>query len=1164
MEKNHDINKSLEHTAPEVVPVVEGETVDVEHELVEAPQEQEQEPQTTEQESEQVQPEQAAEPVPESAVKETKSPEELQKEFEAQIKQIAFVNVAQLAENEARDVAEERLTEEREKSTGVKNFFKRVWKHNIAREYYRQREIADVKDAIYSQQNIFAGEALEKKSHQSAMDAVTERFLSEYDGVIREDAGEKKALLEEENPEVKTLKGEITEMIKGYANGSIDDATFDVERDRILESVGAVGKETVGEGRLYADNLKRVAEQLKHALNHGVSLENLDMKFDLKVGRAVSGVKTEANTNKVDRAIEWINKKTKGGSSILINETTVAAGVSIATAFGAAALKGAARTTAQVGGFMGGAALAGTMSAFKENSRLKNERAQHARDRAKGRVIDEDSPRREKMEAFQYKTKTAQELRSGLLSTLYTDNDPSKGISEEMKSPEKFKAALAALAEVEGRISVSNKARIDLISFSDAKAVEVERTALEIEHARAKTLLRNYYDSTPAINESIREKFDSLLAKDAGAYEKSLFDGDLSEKDKAFRAMKQKAVGRALVKGALSSVVVGGVVQEGMAFAQSNTEGFVEGLTVGNPTAEHATPLESLRVWISGKFGEKAADAVEVSNLHLKEVQWSNLREHLRFPEGTELTENGDGSVTITQGGTVLADHIPFEFGADHIPTAETLASLSAHKIIPGDVTVDSITEMIEGAPLSPKEYVDQNLEDTQAIKRDLWYDNNTTAPVFEKNELQADWGGENATGIDEKGNYVFSTAEMSKDGSTQGAFSADAKALAEKGELKMLLSLSKDTQNQVFEVPIDANGNAVIDPNSEVGKLFFTTVDGKAVFNGKYAEVAQIMKGAEGEAEHVRVLSTVVGKGIDTLPGMKESVVEEATHDFTFDTAPADLPRDTDLPPTIPLVGRIPLEPMKGPAEEKKEEKPLVDIPSMIPTAEQPPIAPPAVTVMDVAPDGTLMKENVQTGESEPVVAKNGQWNGEVEVDTPEQKKTEAISQADYDALRKDLDLINAKIQGHDGIITVNENDFASTLGRRRYLDLNRVPDGKPVSFNKEELRAIGDSLEKTLSESHIDSTLKPGEKERMLREGIALAEYNMLRADMEKINKEYAQGRNILSMNPDEFQSAYAKLRLFELKQEERARPALYRGELRTIGDEVEDLLVRGTIKN
>ena len=37
-----------------------------------------------------------------------------------------------------------------------------------------------------------------------------------------------------------------------------------------------------------------------------------------------------------------------------------------------------------------------------------------------------------------------------------------------------------------------------------------------------------------------------------------------------------------------------------------------------------------------------------------------------------------------------------------------------------------------------------------------------------------------------------------------------------------MIFSLTQGTQNEVFEVPIDANGNAVIDPNSEIGKLFF------------------------------------------------------------------------------------------------------------------------------------------------------------------------------------------------------------------------------------------------------------------------------------------------------------------------------------------------------
>ena len=80
----------------------------------------------------------------------------------------------------------------------------------------------------------------------------------------------------------------------------------------------------------------------------------------------------------------------------------------------------------------------------------------------------------------------------------------------------------------------------------------------------------------------------------------------------------------------------------------------------------------------------------------------------------------------------------------------------------------------------------------------------------------------------------------MTADGSTHGTMSANVQELLKEGKLKLLISATKETQNKVFEIEINANGQAVIDPKSDIGKLFFTNVSGHAQFTGRFAEIGE------------------------------------------------------------------------------------------------------------------------------------------------------------------------------------------------------------------------------------------------------------------------------------------------------------------------------------
>ena len=61
--------------------------------------------------------------------------------------------------------------------------------------------------------------------------------------------------------------------------------------------------------------------------------------------------------------------------------------------------------------------------------------------------------------------------------------------------------------------------------------------------------------------------------------------------------------------------------------------------------------------------------------------------------------------------------------------------------------------------------------------------------------------------------------------GSHRMEVSVDIRILTQ-GKVKLLLSLSPWTLSLICPVPIDANGNAIIDQNSEIAKTFFKTVD--------------------------------------------------------------------------------------------------------------------------------------------------------------------------------------------------------------------------------------------------------------------------------------------------------------------------------------------------
>ncbi len=734
-------------------------------------------------------------------------------------------------ESQARDVAESRLLSSKEELKGFKGFFRKIWKHNLAHEYYRQKEIAKAKREIKESGNLYIGEDGEKRDHEIAMEAIMHRFQSEYEGENLLRKGEEKRTLQEKQPEDLDLKNGIQDLIKRFATGKINEEQFGLEKNKLFENIQPKPKNA----SVHADNLLEIAKQVKDSIAHGKGIDSLDDDFEIIIGRARAGVETEASYNAVDRMLKKMKSNSVGKYvSRFVNETTMASAVAIAYGVIAKGAIGAAQRGARMVGPLGmglSAGVGGAVAGLRENKRLKEERAQHMREMAKGGEMEANSKRREEMEKFRYETKNASELSKNLSEAL-----------EELKtqpSEQKLHAVLEKLNEINSRLSFSEREKIDLIDFSDSKNVEKERTDMYITAAEAKVFLKKnihanwatFYNNEDQLDEYLQHIKDVKIQKD--------FLEEKTVKDAAFNKMKRKKVAWSVTKGLGIGLGVGVVAQEIGAYMEGGKEGIFEEATSGTKE-HHYTSLEYLRRYISGELPKD------------------------------ELYSAPSGPSEVIHKET------------------------SSHEAIVGT-----------------KDYIKEHENIFTKIKRGVWADNETLKP--DKNELKVWWGGEKGTGIDENGNYVFSVKHMVKGGSFHGGKHFDPQELMKEGKMKLLISLSGDTQNQVVEIPIDANGNAVIDPNSEIGKIAFNNAGGHANFLGKFAEVAVLEKNADG-VDEVSVLATHVGKEIEsvkTLIAEEKNIREMMTSGLKSFSRPVDY--DVELPFVIPIMGRRPMEQLKN-----------------------------------------------------------------------------------------------------------------------------------------------------------------------------------------------------------------------------------------------------------
>lgn len=175
----------------------------------------------------------------------------------------------------------------------------------------------------------------------------------------------------------------------------------------------------------------------------------------------------------------------------------------------------------------------------------------------------------------------------------------------------------------------------------------------------------------------------------------------------------------------------------------------------------------------------------------------------------------------------------------------------------------------------------------------------NKTSGVYDLNEL--------GTSVNVKNNnFVIDVTRMTNEGSFNDALGVDIKDAIKQGSAEVWVSFSRDTSAKVFPLPIGANGQIEVGPESPIYQLFKNN-NGKAVFNGGFIEV--VAKGA-GRAGRNAVLSTVEGANIiDKLIINNNIKVPKILDQIKITRMPFDeIP--FDFPPFIPVIPGRPLEP--------------------------------------------------------------------------------------------------------------------------------------------------------------------------------------------------------------------------------------------------------------
>ncbi len=1013
-----------------------------------------------------------------------KSSEEIKKEALEKAKQkISIVNIDEMVNKEKNFGADTRMNEPEKERTGFKGFLKNLWKHTYAEGYYRGRELKRVEKEIKETGNIYAGQEKDVNASDNAKQAIAERFTSEYEEVLSK--GEERKILDEKDPiAVKTKEG-LDKLLTDYATGSIDDIFFFNAKNKIIE--GLKEDELLKGAENYADNLFEVAKNGKIAFEHGAKMEELDFDTNAILGKARSSIKTEANIGLVDKFFDKVRKDKVGRFlTPAVVSTSVGIVYSIAVATGQILTSNKIVQGITAGGTLGATVFlsAGLISANKSRDvedKMRLERAQMI----KGGKREKNDKQREEMEKYLYETQSAQVLTENLKNNLFIEDENGKHEIKDIK-PDDLDKILVSLSDVQARYSLGDKKNIDLVSYSSNGTAEKESFELRNLLGESKAELRKKFENQQDLKNKLPagETFDSYFEKLVSTMENSFLGGEkgIDSKNKAFKGAKARKVAKTAALSIAFGFAIGGAIQEIAAHVGGHVHGVIDSLRGQGPKPGQTlqTPFERIYNMISGN-----SEHMSSANLHEVALHGGVLNNlnHVKMPEGTNILQNSDGTFNVLRGDQVVSSHIPLNFNPENGALDQTSVAKLAHDgIIASSVhhTIETTKEVTTNA----NQYINgPHGHEVMPIARDFpAYDNNTPMvqdPITHNltgadfNETGIRWDG--TTGLDTNNNVVVNLSSMTESGSFHEALSANAPGGMKNGTVEAMIYLTKDLQNMGIKAPPIIDGKMTFNMQDPLWKQLFTIKNGHVQnMNAKFLEVFQHVGNKNG-VEHIRPISTLVGHGLDSIKETIHTIKDNAINYLNFKL-------DTQMPFFIPVSKTNALGQVKY--EDPKRQPPE--------------------TIL-VKKDG---KEKVIPENPDRSVIETGPWSGE-EI---KKETIETISSKEYGGMEDDIKMLNKKIRESEGIITLEEGNFKSDYGKKRYNELKSIPDGKPVTFNKTELQQMGDEMEEYLTKTNIkeikqaeETKIKKKIFESLYKSKVSELENGLRKAEKEKNEKEY-----------------------------------------------------------
>lgn len=783
---------------------------------------------------------------------------------------IAVVDQTHDVEAAAKDYAEARLREESEaarEAGRIKGFLHRIWRgeNGIATKYFFNKYVEEAKHRAEEEGlTVLYTDSVELRN--AAMGATIARFTSEYDESIHEVAGERRQELAEDSPFGLAVKKLIENYVEGDSKDWSEEA-FREAQSRIVRQLDQYGDgdDLIGEGKVRIDNIWQIAQAVKESVNHGESLDNVLQGMKIYTGESRSGVRTEAHQSKIDKTIERL-QKSKIGS--LVGPETISLGAAIATGLFRVG-RGSLMRAAGVTGIPG--LLGGVFAGMRENKRLKEERAIHAREVAQGQEF-EDKGRRAEIEKTRYETVAAKELIGSL----------EEFIDKEDLSPEELQQCYESIVNATSRIYASDKSQADFISYSSVTEVELERFELDVAIARAKVKLEGRLGDLPealvadlgidkggTVDDAIYKSTDVLY---------SLMD-DRSKKDEAFKKLKRRRVAIAAATGAVTGFTIGLASQEALAFFDSGYDGLLENVLTGEGGGDRQTLLAG--IFHGEGYGYNTETIVSAGDYTSYDVGGS--QGSINLPDNYQLTYNPDGTTNIIDpNGNVFAENISFE--ADGSLSQASQELLQEKGAIVEDLSTVVSSQESTVQDLGVNEYLDHHHSELTNITRDFWYDNDT-ASVFDNNELGLQWGSQ----VDD-GSIRLSISNMTDYGSYHGFDSVSWSDEAQGGTLKFAVSASIDSQDRVFMVDIAPDGSIDIPSDSPAANLFSVDEYGQVEFNGAYGEVVSIQDVDTDGITHVTPLATMEGNNsVSTISTTVEVLTDKNVPKFQITPPPIE-----------------------------------------------------------------------------------------------------------------------------------------------------------------------------------------------------------------------------------------------------------------------------------